>query len=117
MARTGPTERDLAQRRDVPDATPNAAQTYKFPSTVFVSPVSFVWFAYTLEDIGIGAYLGAVGAIQSGAVRKAAASIYGSETRHASVLRGVGGWNFSPRYFESPLSVAQVQGLISPYVS
>lgn len=98
-------------------ATPTPAKTHKFPSQTFVSPVAFIWFAYTLEDIGIGAYLGAVGAIQSGSLRRAAASIYGAETRHASVLRGIGGWNFSPRYFESPLSVEQMSGLIAPYIS
>ena len=94
-----------------------AAINYRFPANVFISPVAFTWFGHTLEDIGIGAYLGAVGAIKSGDIRRAAASIYGSETRHASILRLLGGFPFAPRYFESPLSVAQVQGLIAPYLA
>ena len=97
--------------------TPVEAATYKFPANVFISPVAFTWFGYTLEEIGIGAYLGAVGQIKNAGLRRAAASIYGSETRHAALLRSLGGWNFAPRYFESPLSVAQVQGLIAPYLA
>ncbi|PQV64242.1 Ferritin-like domain-containing protein [Abditibacterium utsteinense] len=91
------------------------AATYRFPNNVFISPVAFSWFGYTLEEIGIGAYLGAVSQIESKDLRKAAASIYGSEVRHAAVLRSLGGFTFSPRYFESPLSVAQVQTLVAPY--
>ncbi len=97
--------------------TPAAAATYRFPSNVFISPVAFTWFAHTLEEIGIGAYLGAIGQIESNALRRAAASIYGSETRHAALLRSLGGFTIAPRYFESPLTVEQVQGLVAPYVA
>ena len=41
---------------------PNA-MNYQFPAQVFQSPITFAWFAYTLEEIGIGAYLGAVGSL------------------------------------------------------
>ncbi|HEX9997927.1 MAG TPA: ferritin-like domain-containing protein [Abditibacterium sp.] len=97
--------------------TPVGAVNYKFPANVFISPVAFTWFGYTLEEIGIGAYLGAIGQIKNAGLRRAAASIYGSETRHAGLLRSLGGWNFAPRYFESPLSVAQVRELIAPYIA
>lgn len=94
-----------------------AAATYRFPANVFISPVAFSWFGYTLEEIGIGAYLGAVGAIQSVDLRKAAASIYGSEVRHAAILRSLGGFTFAPRFFENPLTVEQVSTLVAPYIS
>lgn len=94
-----------------------AAQTYRFPGNVFVSPIAFAWFGHTLEDIGIGAYLGAVGSIKSDALRRAAASIYGSESRHAAMLRQHAGFQASPRYFESPLTVAQVTALVAPYIA
>lgn len=96
--------------------TPVVAPTFSFPRDVFISPVAFARFAYTLEEIGVGAYLGAVGLIQSRDIRRAAASIYGTETRHAAVLRHLGGFQFSPRYYEGPLTVAEVQGLIAPFV-
>ena len=92
------------------------ATTYQFPAGVFISPITFAWFAYTLEEIGIGAYLGAVGAIQSDEIRAAAASIYGAEAQHAALLRTFAGFNFAPKYYEAPLSVEQVTQLISPYI-
>lgn len=93
-----------------------AATTYQFPTQVFVSPITFAWFAYTLEEIGIGAYLGAVGSIESEAIRQAAASIYGAEAQHAAILRTFAGFDFAPRYYESPLTTDQVRQLIAPYI-
>ncbi len=95
----------------VPDAP-----SFQFPGQVFVSPITYSWFAYTLEEIGIGAYLGAVGSIDSDAIRQAAASIYGAEAQHAAILRSFAGFNFAPRYYESPLTVDQVTQLITPYI-
>lgn len=95
----------------LPDAT-----TYQFPNQVFISPITYAWFAYTLEEIGIGAYLGAVGSIQSAEIRGAAASIYGAEAQHAAILRTFAGFDFAPRYYEAPLSVEQVTQLITPYI-
>ena len=93
-----------------------AAQEFSFPNNVFVSPVAFSWFAYTLEEIGVRAYLGAVGKIRSQAVKEAAASIYGAEARHVALLRLNSGNMTAPHYFESPLSAEQVQSLIAPYL-
>jgi hypothetical protein len=107
----------LEQAITAAGGTPVGPATYRFPANVFISPVAFAWFGYTLEEIGIGAYLGAVGQINSDVLRRAAASIYGAETRHAAILRTLGGFTFSPRYFESPLTVPQVQGLIAPYLA
>jgi rubrerythrin len=93
-----------------------AAASYSYPADVFISPVSFARYAVSLEEIGIGAYLGAAGKLKSRDLRRAAASIYGAETRHTAVLRHLGGHAFSVRYYESPLTVAEVQGLIAPIV-
>ncbi len=95
----------------VPDA-PN----FQFPASVFLSPITYAWLGYTLEEIGIGAYLGAVGSIQSDDIRKAAASIYGTEAQHAAILRSFAGFDFAPKYYESPLTVDQVTQLITPYM-
>ena len=93
-----------------------AAPSFQFPRDVFVSPIAYAWFAYTLEEIGIGAYLGAVGSIQNDGLRRSAAAIYGAEARHAALLRTFAGFEFAPRYYESPLTVEQVTGLITPYI-
>lgn len=97
--------------------TPVQPMQYAFPPSVFVSPVAFTWFGFTLEEIGIGAYLGAIGHLESSGLRAAAASIYGAEVRHAAILRSQAGFESSPRYFEGSLSVEQVQGLVAPYQS
>ena len=93
------------------------AMNYQFPAQVFQSPITFAWFGYTLEEIGIGAYLGAVGSIESADIRNAAASIYGAKAQHAALLRTLAGFEFAPRYYESPLTVDQVNGLLAPYMS
>ena len=97
--------------QELPDVS-----TYQFPDQVFVSPITYAWFAYTLEEIGIGAYLGAVGSIQSATIRQAAASIYGAEAQHAALLRSLSGFDFAPRYYEAPFTVDQVTQLITPYI-
>ena len=92
------------------------APTFRFSSDFSVSPIAYAWFAYTLEEIGIGAYLGAVGQIQSDALRRSAAAIYGAEAQHAAILRTFAGFEFAPLYYESPLTVEQVTRLIGPYI-
>ena len=93
-----------------------AAPNFQFPAGVFVSPITFAWLAYTLEEIGIGAYLGAVGSIESEDIRQAAASIYGAEAQHAAILRTFASFDFAPKYYEVPLTTDQVTQLIAPYI-
>lgn len=96
---------------------PAAAPAFRFPPEAFISPVTFARFAYTLEEIGVGAYLGAISKISNPGLRRAAASIYGNETRHVALLRHLGGYPIAPRYYEGPLTVAKVQELIAPYMA
>lgn len=95
---------------------PVARGTYRFPQEAFISPVAFGQHAAALEAIGIGAYLGAVNLINSREIRRAAAAIYGTETRHAAIIRHLTGSTFAPRYYEGPLDAAQVQILIAPFI-
>jgi hypothetical protein len=94
-----------------------AAQNFSFPNNVFLSPVAFAWFGHTLEEIGVRAYLGAIGKIKSQSVKEAIASIYGVESRHVALLRTYSGSSVAPNYFESPLSAEQARGLIAPYLA
>lgn len=96
---------------------PVARGTYRFPEAAFQSPIIFAQHAAALEAIGIGAYLGAVSMINDRAIRRSAAAIYGTETRHAAIIRHLSGNAFAPRYFEGPLDAAQVQILIAPYMA
>jgi hypothetical protein len=95
---------------------PIARGTYRFPQDAFISPIAFGRHAVALEAIGVGAYLGAINLIKSRDIRRAAAAIYGTETRHAAIIRHLTGNTFSPRYYEGPLNAAQVQILIASYV-
>ena len=95
--------------------TPVARPQFRFPSDAFISPIKFVQLAAAIEAIGVGAYLGAVNQINDRALRRAAAGIYGTETRHVAIIRHLGGTNFSTRYYEGGLSAAQVQALVAPY--
>lgn len=93
-----------------------ATPKFQFPGDVFISPVAYAWFAHTIEEIGVGAYLGAVGNIENDSLRRSAAAIYGAEARHVAILRTLAGFDFAPFYFESPLSIEQVTNLITPYI-
>ncbi|HEX8551866.1 MAG TPA: ferritin-like domain-containing protein [Abditibacteriaceae bacterium] len=96
---------------------PVARPQFQFPADAFISPIKFAQHAVALESIGVGAYLGAVSLINDREIRRAAAGIYGSETRHVAILRHLSGFNFSTRYYEGPLTAAQVTTLIAPYMA
>ena len=98
--------------QSVPDAP-----AFQFPAEAFLSPITGAWLGYTLEEIGIGAYLGAVGSIQSDEIRRAAASIYGVKAQHAAILRTFASFDFAPKYYEVPLSVEQVTQLTASYIA
>ncbi|MHB1329299.1 MAG: ferritin-like domain-containing protein [Gemmatimonadales bacterium] len=55
--------------------------------SAFASQASFLATAKVLEETGVAAYLGAIGLIQSKAVRVTAGSIYTIEARHAAAFR------------------------------
>jgi rubrerythrin len=97
--------------------TPVAAKTYNFPRPIFISPLAFSNFAYVIEEVGIGAYLNAIGKIRDREARQSIASINGTESRHSALLRHNGGFEFSPRYYESILSEAQVMAVLGPYLN
>ncbi|CAF9917032.1 hypothetical protein IMSHALPRED_003376 [Imshaugia aleurites] len=65
-------------------AKPVAACTYDFPYT---DPKSFVTLASVLEGVGVSAYLGAAGLINSTAYLGVAGSILVTESLHTSVQR------------------------------
>lgn len=52
----------------------------------FSSRQSYLETSHTFENLGVSAYLGAAGAIQSKKILQAAAGIFGVEARHAAVV-------------------------------
>jgi hypothetical protein len=94
--------------------TPVAARaSYNFPA--FSDQASTLSFLITIEDTGVGAYLGQVANIQSGALLGAAASILPVEALHTAALRTLVGMPANPNgAFEKPLAMQTVLAAAGP---
>ncbi len=92
-----------------------ATPTFKFPQQAFVSVIGATWLGYTLEEIAIGSHLSALETLGSRSLRPVVAQVIGANSANAAMLRTLSGMQFSPRYFESKLSPAQVMMYLSAY--
>ncbi|MGH8929553.1 MAG: ferritin-like domain-containing protein [Egibacteraceae bacterium] len=101
-------------------AMPVAAPGVDF-GQAFASRESFLETAYTFENLGVSAYLGAAGFVQDKAILQAAAGIFGVECRHAAILgnlRGLpaeGGVYMGPT--ETPMTRAEVLAAAQPFLT
>ena len=87
--------------------------SYNFPA--FDSQDNIMAFLSKIEDTGVGAYLGQVGAIQNGDVLGAAASIYAVEALHTAAIRTMLGREANPNgAFEKGLTMDQVLAAAGP---
>jgi hypothetical protein len=95
-------------------ATPvRARASYNFPA--FDTQENILAFLSKIEDTGVGAYLGQVGAIQSGEILGAAAGIYAVEALHTAAIRTMLGREANPNgAFEKPLTMDQVLAAAGP---
>jgi len=98
-------------------ATPVAKPAFKFPPAVFISNLAFLDTASALEETGVGAYSGAAPQVQSKDVLKFAASVYGIETRHASLIRLMSGRPIAPNDIEIPLTMDEVLQRVQPFLA
>lgn len=87
----------------------------------FASRDAYLETAYTFENLGVGAYLGAAGFISDKMILQAAAGIFGVEARHAAVLGqlrglpGEGGVYMGAT--ETPIPRAQVLAAAAPFLT
>ena len=88
--------------------TPVAARSrYNFPA--FDTADNIMKFISTIEDTGVGAYLGQVGRIQNKTILGAAAGIYAVEALHTAAIRTAMGREANPNgAFEKALTMEQV---------
>ncbi len=87
--------------------------SYNFPS--FDSADAIMAFISQVEDVGVGAYLGQVGAIKNGQILGAAAGIYAVEALHTAAIRTLLGRDANPNgAFEKPLTREQVLAIVMP---
>jgi hypothetical protein len=87
----------------------------------FVFPVSnassFLKLAYTLENVGVGAYNGAGPSLQNKALLAAAGSIVQVEARHAASIAVLTGEKITPDgAFDKPLTKPQVLAKAGPLI-
>jgi glutamine cyclotransferase len=88
---------------------------------MFAFPVSdqasFLKLAYTLENVGVGAYNGAGPALKSKALLAAAGSIVQVEARHAASIAVLTGEKITPNgAFDKPLTKNQVLAKARPLI-
>jgi hypothetical protein len=87
----------------------------------FAFPVSnqagFLKLAYTLENVGVGAYNGAGPSLKSKALLAAAGSIVQVEARHAASIAVLTGAKITPNgAFDKPLTTKQVLAAAGPLI-
>ena len=99
--------------------TPAVASDFDFsyPRRTFGSRASIAKIGVTLEGAALGAYLGAVDGVETGALRESAARIAASEAQHLSVLREFGHGNPIGASFPKPLAIEQASAVLDTFTS
>ena len=87
----------------------------------FGSRDAYLETAFTFENLGVSAYLGAVGFIKEKAILQAAAGIFGVEARHAAVIGNLLGKPAENGVYmgttETPLSKDEVLAAAQPFLT
>lgn len=97
-------------------ATP--LSTCKFDFSSVLTDVSTMGpVARLVENVGVGAYLGAAHLVQDPVVLTAAASIVTVEARHQTVLNVLQGGSAIPQAFDIPLLPQEVLAIAGPFIS
>jgi rubrerythrin len=86
----------------------------------FASRAAYLDLAFTFENTGVSAYLGAAGFIQDKAILQAAAGIFGVEARHAAILGLITGRPAEGGVYmgatETPKPRAEVLAAVQPFL-
>jgi rubrerythrin len=99
--------------------TPATAADFDFayPKRSFVSKTSIAKLGVTLETTFLGAYLGAVDALQTNALKQPVARIAASEAEHLSFCRRLSGGNPVGISFPDALTVDEASNALDAYIS
>jgi hypothetical protein len=96
-------------------ATP-AGVEFKYPAGAFASRMSIGQLGMALETAFVGAYMGAVTALKSNALKGVAAEIGACESRHLSVLSNIGANQIVPAPdLPKVLTAAQATAALKPF--
>jgi Ferritin-like domain len=98
-------------------ATPSGL-TFKYPSGSFTSRHSIGALGEALETAFVGAYMGAVTALQSNELKGVAAEIGACESRHLSVLTNIAANAIVPApNFPKVFTAAQATAAVKPFIA
>ena len=92
---------------------PQPAPKAKFGLT---DQASFLKLAVQLEDTGVGAYNGAAPAVKTADLLATFGGIAQTEARHSAAVRAAAGMDPSPQAFEKPLTTAEVNSAVQPFI-
>jgi len=90
--------------------------TYLYPRGTFAKEGAIAAFALTLENLMVGAYLGAVDGIQTPPLKVVAARIGASEAQHLAYLATIKGLA-SFEAFPNPLTIQQASNALDAYTA
>jgi hypothetical protein len=90
---------------------------FTYPKGSFDSPLAIAKLGVTLETTSLGAYLGAVGSLQTDALRQAAARIAASEAQHLGLLTRMSGGDPIGISFPSALTIEQASDALDSFTS
>ena len=95
--------------------TPLSTCTFDF-SSVLVDVTTMVTVAQLVENVGVGAYLGAAHLVEDPRVLTAAASIVTIESRHQTLLNLFQGNSLIPQSFDIPLLPNEVLAIAGGFI-
>jgi hypothetical protein len=90
---------------------------FAYPKDTFASARSIAKLGVSLETVFLGAYLGAVGALQADAFKQPLARIAASEAQHLSVFTELLGGDPVGISFPAPLSIDEASNALDAYAS
>jgi hypothetical protein len=96
--------------------TPAEMPMFMFPEGTFTDRGKFLTAASMFEELGVMAYHGQIGNIQSGEILGAAAAIAGVESRHAAIVADLIGGDPFPAPFESSQTMEQVLAAAGQFI-
>jgi hypothetical protein len=97
-------------------ASPLSGCSFDF-SSVLVDVKTMVETARLVENVGVGAYLGAAHLVQDQTFLTAAASIVTIEARHQTILNMFEGAVSVPQPFDIPLAPQEVLAMVGSFIS
>jgi Ferritin-like domain len=90
---------------------------FSYPAGTFASQGSIVKFARQLEELMLGAYLGAIAGIQTDSLKGGLAQIAASEAQHLSYFNAAGGAKAFKNAFPSQLTIDQASDALDAFTA